>query len=55
MPIQTLMIKGERMYRYGDSGKLYKDRSDAEKQAAAMYASGYREPMKDNKDSKGKK
>ena len=46
MPIQTLMIKGERMYRYGDSGKLYKDRKDAEKQAAAIIASGYKEPMK---------
>ncbi len=46
------MIKGERMYRYGDSGKLYKDRSDAEKQAAAMYASGYKEPKTDMKDKK---
>ena len=52
MPIQTLMIKGERMYRYGDSGKLYKERKDAEKQAAAMYAAGYRAPMKDMKQKK---
>jgi len=50
MPIQTIMIKGERMYRYGDSGKPYKNRADAEKQAAAIHASGYREPQK--KDSK---
>lgn len=49
MPIQTVMIKGERMYRYGDSGKLYKERSDAEKQAAAIHAAGYKEPMKDMK------
>jgi hypothetical protein len=55
MPIQTLMIKGERMYRYGDSGKLYKERKDAEKQAQAMYAAGYREAMKDSKDMKDKK
>lgn len=47
MPIQVVMVKGERMYRWGDSGKLYKDRSDAEKQAAAAYSSGYKEPMKD--------
>jgi len=47
MPIQTLMIKGEKMYRWGDTGKMYKDRKDAEKQAAAAYASGYREPKKD--------
>ena len=49
MPIQMITVKGEKMYRYGDSGKLYKDRSDAEKQAAAIRASGYKEPMKDIK------
>ena len=54
MPIQTLMIKGMKMYRWGDTGKMYKDRIDAEKQAAAAYASGYREPMKKMKDSKTK-
>ena len=50
MPIQTLTVKGEKMYRWGDSGKLYKDRADAEKQARAAYASGYKEPMKQMKD-----
>ena len=50
MPIQVLMVKGERMYRWGDTGKLYKDRAQAEKQAAAAYASGYKEPMKQMKD-----
>jgi hypothetical protein len=50
MPIQTVMIKGQRMYRYGDSGKPYKNRADAEKQAAAIHASGYKEPMKQMKD-----
>lgn len=49
MPIQTIMIKGERYYRYGDSGKPYKNRSDAEKQAQAIHASGYKEPKKDIK------
>ena len=49
MPIQVVTKNGERYYRYGDSGKLYKDRSDAEKQAKAIYASGYREPPKDMK------
>lgn len=43
MPIQVIMIKGERMYRYGDTGKPYKNRADAEKQAAAIRASGYKE------------
>lgn len=46
MPIQVVTIKGERYYRWGDSGKPYKNRADAEKQAAAAYASGYKEPMK---------
>ena len=44
-----ITVKGMKMYRYGDSGKLYKDRKDAEKQAAAINASGYKEPMKDIK------
>jgi hypothetical protein len=49
MPIQTVMIKGERYYKWGDSGKPYKTKEEAEKQARAAYASGYREPkqMKD--------
>ena len=51
VPIQVVTTKnGERYYRWGDTGKLYKDRKDAEKQAAAIYASGYREPAKDMKD-----
>ena len=41
------MIKGQKMYRWGDTGKPYKNRSDAEKQAAAAYASGYKEPKTD--------
>lgn len=49
MPIQVITIKGERYYRYGDHGKPYKNRADAEKQAQAAYASGYKEPMKDMK------
>jgi hypothetical protein len=50
MPIQVVMIKGQRMYRYGDSGKPYLNRVDAEKQAQAIHASGYKEPMKKMKD-----
>lgn len=49
MPIQTITIKGEKMYRWGDHGKLYKNRADAEKQAQAAYASGYKEPQKQMK------
>ncbi len=43
MPIQVVTQNGQRMYRYGDTGKLYKDRKDAEKQAQAIHASGYKE------------
>jgi len=43
VPIQVVTKNGQRMYRYGDSGKLYPNRSDAEKQAAAIMASGYKE------------
>ena len=46
MPIQRIMKNGEVYYRWGDHGKLYKDRKDAEKQAQAAYASGYKEPPK---------
>jgi hypothetical protein len=52
MPIQVITIKGERYYRYGDSGKPYKNRADAEKQAQAIHASGYKEPKKDMKEKK---
>lgn len=54
MPIQMITVKGEKMYRYGDSGKLYNNRADAEKQAAAIHSSGYREKS-DNKPSTKKK
>jgi uncharacterized C2H2 Zn-finger protein len=43
MPIQRIVKGGEVFYRWGDSGKLYKDRKDAEEQARAAYASGYKE------------
>ena len=44
MPIQRVTVKGEDYYRWGQHGTLYKNRADAEKQAAAAHASGYREP-----------
>lgn len=46
VPIQVITQNGKRMYRYGDTGKLYADRKDAEKQAQAIMASGYKEPKK---------
>lgn len=50
MPIQVITVKGEKMYRWGDHGKLYRNRADAEKQAQAAYASGYKEPKQQMKD-----
>jgi hypothetical protein len=43
MPIQAIMRNGKRYYRWGDTGKLYEKREDAEAQARAAYASGYKE------------
>lgn len=48
MPIQRITKDGKVYYRWGDQGKLYTDRKDAEKQAQAAYASGYKEPKKMN-------
>ena len=44
MPVQRIYKGGEVYYRWGDSGKLYKDKADAEKQGRAAYAAGYKEP-----------
>ena len=46
MPIQSVTVKGQKYYRYGQSGKLYRNRADAEKQAQAIHAAGYKEPTK---------
>ena len=51
MPIQVITVKGERMYRYGDTGKLYRTKAEAEQQMRAMYAAGYKGP-KEKKDAK---
>ena len=49
MPIQRIEKNGEVYFRYGQSGKMYKNREDAEKQAQAIHASGYREPTVENR------
>jgi hypothetical protein len=48
MPVQKITKGGMTMYRFGDSGKMYKTREEAEMQGRAMYASGYRS-REDNK------
>jgi hypothetical protein len=45
MPIQVVMQNGTRYYRWGDSGKLYTNIKDAQAQAQAVYASGYKDPI----------
>lgn len=49
MPIQTLMRNGRKMYRWGDHGKVYPTKEQAEAQARAAYANGYKEPPKKGK------
>jgi hypothetical protein len=44
VPIQKIVKNGKEYYRWGDAGKLYTNRVDAERQAAAAYAAGYKEP-----------
>ena len=42
MPV--MKVKGG--YRWGQSGKVYKTKAEAEKQARAIYASGYKKKGK---------
>ena len=41
MPVRK--IKGGQGYKFGKSGKTYPTKEQAEKQARAIYASGYKE------------
>ena len=43
MPIQPCTMKGgKKGWKYGDKGKCYATRKGAERQAAAIHASGYK-------------
>jgi len=43
MPIKRCTLpNGEQGFKWGDSGKCYAKRTDAERQAQAAYASGYK-------------
>lgn len=42
MPVQKVTRGGKTRYRYGDSGKEYDTREEAERQGRAMKASGYK-------------
>lgn len=43
MPVQMIKRGGETYYRYGESGKEYRTREQAERQGAAIRSSGYNE------------
>lgn len=40
-------------WKWGKSGKVYKKKSDAQKQARAIYASGYKSKKKSHARKKG--
>ena len=42
MPVRKLTINGETFYQWGQTGKMYKKREDAEKQGTAIEAQGYK-------------
>ena len=48
MPVKEVRNNSGRVigYRWGNTGKVYRKREDAEKQARAIYASGYKEKNK---------
>lgn len=46
MPIHKITRGGTTYYRYGEHGKEYRTRAEAEKQAAAIKASQAREAEK---------
>ena len=49
MPVRKLTIDGETFYQWGTSGKMYKNRADAEKQGYAIEQQGYRTKKKGKK------
>ena len=42
MPVRKLTVNGETFYQWGQSGKMYKKREDAERQGTAIEAQGYK-------------
>lgn len=42
MPVRRIIQNGKVYYQWGEHGKLYEKKEDAEKQGQAAYASGYK-------------
>ena len=49
MPVRRVTVNGETFYQWGTSGKMYKNRADAEKQGYAIEQQGYRTNKKKGK------
>ena len=51
MPVHEVRNKENKIigYKWGTTGKLYRKKEDAMKQARAIYASGYKEKSGNNK------
>jgi hypothetical protein len=41
MPMQIKIVNGKKLWRYGDTGKWFPTKEQAEEQMRAMYAAGY--------------
>jgi len=54
MPIHKVTKNGKTGYQWGNHGTVYKNRSDAVKQAQAAHANGYKEPAMKAKASRKK-
>ena len=42
MPVKRVTKNGKKGWKWGKSGKVYASKSGAQKQARAIYASGYK-------------
>jgi hypothetical protein len=49
MPVRRVTVNGETFYQWGTTGKMYKNRQDAEKQGYAIEQQGYRTKKKGKK------
>ena len=49
MPVRRVTVNGETFYQWGTSGKMYKNRADAERQGYAIEQQGYRKSNKAKK------
>jgi hypothetical protein len=46
MPVRRVVKNGKIYYQWGEQGKLYESKEQAEKQGQAVYAQGYKKEKK---------